>query len=68
MVKSIMGSGGEKGALAFLKISHFLAVTTINLYVFQLFLKTFELLEHTSAVLYLPNLISSCQCLPVFAS
>lgn len=30
-----MGGGGEKGALVFLKISHFLAVTTINLYVFQ---------------------------------
>lgn len=29
MVKSIMGDGGEKGALAFLKISHFRAVTTI---------------------------------------
>lgn len=48
MVKSIMGGGSMKGALAFLKISHFLAVTTINLYVFQLFLKNFELLEHTT--------------------
>lgn len=37
MIKSIMGGGGEKGALAFLKISHFLAVTTINLYVSSYF-------------------------------